>query len=91
MFCLLPNYHRAFLQLSLESSELTWSRNAIKVSRVKISNIPFTPEQLPFESKEPLLLLEWIEDTREETYNFDVFCETVLTWSKLSKVTDQKK
>ena len=67
MFCLLPNYHQAFLQLSLESSELTWSRNAIKVSRVKISNIPFTPEQLPFESKEPLLLLEWIEDSREET------------------------
>ena len=52
-FCL-PNYRQPFLQLSLGSGELTWSRNAIKVSAGQNLKIPFTPEQLPFEGKEPL-------------------------------------
>lgn len=74
MFCLLSNYRQPFLQLSLGSGELTWSRNAIKVSAGQNLKIPFTPEQLPFEGKEPLQLLEWIEETRKREphfYNFE--------------------
>ena len=95
-FVCLSNYRQP---LSLGSSEqLTWSRNAIKVSAGQNLKIPLTPEQLPFEGKEPLQLLE-SGLCREERGRFistiwstEGFCVTQFCpGQKLSKVTYQMK